>query len=222
MKRDLGRTFPASTTAAAKLALGALQEPSPPSRYAATMKKLGAELGTIVRDVHGPFVEPVALVITPEDADALATGLISKVPARHLKLVCYWTKRHSFPHGDFATVTQRFIDPTLKSAPTAIILKSIISTGCVVRAHIETLLTKVQPERIIIAAPVMFKGADRELKKSFPKQISDRFEFVTLATDSKKDGDVVRPGIGGMVYERLGLKDRPPRALPKLIEARIG
>ncbi len=100
---------------------------------------------------------------------------------------------------------------------TVIIAKAIISSSCVVRTNLEKLLATTKPQRVVIAAPVMLKGAEQRLRNAFPIEISSRFEFVTFAIDSKKEGPVVIPGVGGMVEERLGLTGRSARFMPSLV-----
>ncbi len=48
----------------------------------------------------------------------------------------------------------------------------------------------------------------RTCKKEFPESISNKFEFLTFAIDTSKDAQVsVLPGVGGMIYPKLGLGD---------------
>lgn len=87
-----------------------------------------------------------------------------------------------------------------------IVCKSIIYTSCVVRTNLLYMIEQVQPKRIVIAAPVMFEGAEEKLRREFPTQISGKFEFLYFAVDDEANaqGEVI-PGIGGIVYERLGI-----------------
>lgn len=57
-------------------------------------------------------------------------------------------------------------------------------------------------------APVMYKDGMPNLIKEFPESVSSKFEFLTFAIDEDRldNGEIV-PGIGGMVYPRLGLGD---------------
>ncbi|MBL8954707.1 MAG: hypothetical protein JNK82_28275 [Myxococcaceae bacterium] len=98
-----------------------------------------------------------------------------------------------------------------------VIVKSVIATGCIVRTHLEQFLTEAKPKRIVIAAPVMRRGADRTLRAEFEKNISDRFEFVSFATDDHYEAGILKPGVGGQVESLLGLKGKPERFAPALI-----
>ena len=70
------------------------------------------------------------------------------------------------------------------------------------------LIGKINPKIIHIVAPVMYKDAQNSLKKEFPDSISSKFEFLTLAVDTvRKTSGEVLPGVGGMVYPKLGLGD---------------
>lgn len=70
------------------------------------------------------------------------------------------------------------------------------------------LIGQITLEVIHIVAPVMYKDAERNLKKGFPNFVSRKFEFLTLIVDTirKSSGKIVS-GIGGMVYLKLGLGD---------------
>jgi hypothetical protein len=197
-----GRKFTPYATAAARKALKQLPLQLPPAAYQRAMKTLGTELGRAVA-AHVD-ASPFVVVTTPEDADFLTRGMLDALPDR-AHLVCYWTTRQ----GNSASVHKEYVDPkTPKTIDTVIIAKSIISSGCIVRTNLEEFLNARKPKHIVIAAPVMLTSADDELRRSFPAKISKRFEFVTFAIDSRKEGDVVRPGVGGMVEERLGLTGR--------------
>ena len=67
----------------------------------------------------------------------------------------------------------------------------------------------------------MYAKAEDALRSEFPSEISDLFEFVYLAQDSVRDetGEV-KPGIGGQIYQLLGMKDQPARTgfMPKLVK----
>lgn len=67
-----------------------------------------------------------------------------------------------------------------------------------------------------VGAPVMLQGAEDQLRAEFSDSISRRFEFVTFAMDSVRQGATVEPGIGGQVEERLGLGGK--RCSPDLVK----
>ncbi|PZR11108.1 MAG: hypothetical protein DI536_18395 [Archangium gephyra] len=215
MKNQPTHDFTALADDDVKASLAQLQKASI-SSYRATMHRLGAALAARSR-LTGAKV--TAVVTTPEDADFLTAGFLES--ASRARLVCYWTERSTSSLGDVATVVQQFVEPGMpKQVDTVVVLKSIISSGCIVRTHLEQFLEDAKPRRIVIAAPVMLKGADTELRKQFPKKVAALFEFVTFAIDTQKRGNVVLPGVGGWVEERLGLKTRRPRFVPSLVEQR--
>ena len=212
----------AASSPEVRSALDSLLNEPPAAQYGRAMKMLGKYLGLAVRaQLSGD--KPFALVSTPEDADFLVDGMLATLPGGRARLVCYWTRRKGFGGGDLATVVQQYVDPRLTrnvDVDTVVIAKAIISSGCIVRTHIEKFLTAAQPRLVIIAAPVMVKGADALVRSAFPNSISKNFEFVTFAKDPAAGPDgIVRPGISGMVEERLGLRDKPSRFSPALIES---
>jgi hypothetical protein len=212
------RTWTPLATPAARAALEQLLEPSQ-SAYRAAMKDLGRYLGDHLKTQlgRGKF----AVVTTPEDADFLTTGLLERVPRERALLACFWTQR--LEKQDVASVVQEFIQPLPRTLPSVVIVKSIISSGCIVRTNLEKFLTLARPERIFITAPVMLKGADETLRGEFSPEVARRFEFVTFAVDARRDSKTreVVPGIGGWVEERLGLKGKSPRFAPALVRERL-
>lgn len=103
-------------------------------------------------------------------------------------------------------------------------VKSIISTSCVVRTQLTHLINKICPEEIYIVAPVMYKDAQTNLKKEFPASISNQFKFLTFAIDTIKDVEKgVILGVGGMVYPKLGLGDihEKNKYIPNLVKERM-
>jgi hypothetical protein len=54
--------------------------------------------------------------------------------------------------------------------------------------------------------------------------VAEKFEFITLAIDTEKDGNQnIVPGVGGMVYPKLGLGDSHDKNkyMPELVKNRI-
>jgi hypothetical protein len=215
---DRSRRFTSLATSPVRAQLTALLHAETAADYRAAMKHLGASLGAELSS-RLPRSGPFAIVSTPEDADALIAGMLDELPRRRARLVCYWTRRSRFDDGDVATVVQRYEDPRLGGPiDSVIVAKSIISSGCVARTHLEQFLALAQPKRVFVAAPVMLKGADRALKRSFSGDVSSKLDFVTFAVDARRSDDgIVLPGVGGVVERRLGLTDVPARKLPALV-----
>lgn len=216
------RTYTKLATEGVKRELARLLELSSESAYRDAMTQLGRYLGDHLKEQLGR--RTFAVVTTPEDADYLTRGVLERVPSERAHLACYWTQRisTSTEHQDVAAVIQEFVEPMPKRISSVIVTKSIISSGCIIRTNLEKFLTRVQPERILIAAPVMLAGADKALAAEFDPSISSRFEFITFATDTKRD-EITRnvvPGVGGRVEERLGLKGKSSRFAPELVKER--
>lgn len=75
---------------------------------------------------------------------------------------------------------------------------------------------------VFVLAPVMHVGAERKLKSEFPAAVAERFQITTFAIDSERHGEIVEPGIGGSVYELLGLGDKHTKnaVWPRLVDER--
>lgn len=107
---------------------------------------------------------------------------------------------------DLAPIVRRYVEPATPDA--FLVVKSIISSGCVVRTNITELVYDLDPARVLIFAPVIYKDADERLCQEFDDALARRFEFYWFAEDDEKEGENVIPGIGGQVYERLGIGTR--------------
>ena len=72
-------------------------------------------------------------------------------------------------------------------------------------------------------APVIYKDAQPNLLKEFPEEISNQFYFLQFAVDEDRQGNEVIPGIGGMVYPRLGLgdQDKKNQYIPQMVRMRM-
>ena len=150
------------------------------------------------------------LVCASEDADWLATGVESGFGKGELKKSVYWSSREVvYTNEDGSKVEispiEKAYEEPIDDCQLLVIVKSIISTSCVVKTQLTRLIGKISPKQIAILAPVMYKDGIPNLMREFPKEISNRFNFVTFAIDDERVGSEVIPGIGGMVYPRLGL-----------------
>lgn len=206
------RTFTKHASVAVKQHLVELLDSPGPIAYRATMKALGHALGRAAAEMLGPR-KKVLLACTVEDADFLALGMLSELmeamgPPR-VTLACFWNdrisagKRHPV---EVAPIRRRYIEPHQKLVDAVIVVKSIISTACVVRTNLLDLLDETMPRRIIVAAPVLYKDAPSRLEQEFPEKVAAKFEYLYFAKDSVRSNDgIVHPGIGGQVYRLLGL-----------------
>jgi hypothetical protein len=198
--------------------------------YQAAMLALGQELGAgILGRVHSPDAK-IYLACTAEDADFLATGILESLEAKGFNpnLACFWNQRTiPFEVSDIqiAPIIKKYKEPFDGQIDILIVVKSIISGACVVKTNLKNLVQDITPEVIMIAAPVIYAGAEERLKDEFDRSVYEKFDFLYFAKDDerKADGEVV-PGIGGMVYDRLGFDDQDDknRYMPRIVEKRMG
>jgi hypothetical protein len=222
----VSRVFSTFANARAKSLLERLLSRVDPNEYRIAMTNLGRELGERIAARLPPNAN-LYVVCTAEDADFLTTGLLEileQSAAARVSVACFWNGRSRFERGgEIAPVIKSYVEPQMQ-CDALIVTKSIIATSCVVRTNILDILARIRAPRILIAAPVMFKGARKALRKEFSTSISELFEFYYFATDSElnEESREVFPGIGGMVYQRLGLEveDRTVRYVPELVRAR--
>lgn len=195
-----------------------------PVDYRMAFTELGAELGTLIAE-HNPDMGKTLVVCASEDADWLAKGLKDNLH-EDAGLAVLWTRRIVVcdnPKIEVSTIDKSYIDMVGDTCDTMIIVKSIISTSCVVKSQVNHLVGRVSPRKIIIAAPVMYVAAKDSLMKEFPEEVSSKFSFVTFAVDDDRDSKgVVLPGVGGMVYPKLGLGDADKKNyyMPRLVRER--
>lgn len=120
-------------------------------------------------------------------------------------LACCWNERKKIGAMDVAPIVRRYIDPC-RGFDVFVVVKSLISSACVVRTKISELVHDHHPDPILGVAPVILAGSTRQLESEFDTATACRCDYVWFAQDDEKmgDGEVV-PGIGGSVYELLGI-----------------
>jgi hypothetical protein len=188
--------------------------------YREAMTGLGRQLAKGVAAQPSMLLASVCVACTAEDADFLARGMVegfetAGVDQARIKLICFWNERVNAYRGlttesyDIAPIIKQYREAIDLNSAVVVVVKSIISGACVVKTNLATLLEDALPQRVVVAAPVMLKGADSRLAAEFPAEMAERFEYVTFAIDDEKgpDNNVV-PGIGGSVYERLNVPDK--------------
>lgn len=193
-----------------------------PKKYKETMLSLGASLGEIV-GLKIQDGSKCLIVSTAEDADFLSNGVREALLKKfETSTAVFWNNHYSISSGSVAPILHSYLQPGYKSSDTLVVAKSVISGSCVVRTNILALIESLQVKNIFIVSPVMHSSSELNLKKEFPKEISDKFDFVYFAIDSVKDiSGEVKPGIGGQIYNLLGLSDQPVRAeyIPELVKS---
>ena len=181
--------------------------------YRKAFHMLGEELGKVLAHEYKAIpAEHTMLVCASEDADWLATGVESGFGRGELKKSVYWSSRevvHTNEDGSKVEISpiEKAYEESIDDCQLLVIVKSIISTSCVVKTQLTRLIGKISPRQIAILAPVMYKDGIPNLKREFPEEINRKFHFITFAIDDERVGSEVVPGIGGMVYPRLGLVD---------------
>lgn len=195
--------------------------------YRSHMKSLGQHLGRSVLTLFSALPQgDICVVCTVEDADFLAQGVIDALESaglgRQVRLICLWNERVEIRDVSLSPIVKQYREDFSPNGSIFVIVKSIISGACVVKTNLMRALSFAVPERIFVAAPVMLIGAEDRLKDEFPATLADSFEFVHYVTDTIKNGDEVVPGIGGSVYENLGLGNSKEKNsyLPQIVDSR--
>jgi hypothetical protein len=180
--------------------------------YRRAMHELGRKLAIgVLHRITSDASENVYVVCTVEDADFLARGVIDELESRgfgsRIKLMCLWNAKVRDEAVSLSPILRQYREDPSSATASFIVVKSIISGACVVKTNLTRALSTIEPAQVFVLSPVLLKGAQKRLSEEFPTNISNKFEYVWMATDSEMDGENVIPGIGGSVYERLGLGD---------------
>jgi hypothetical protein len=158
----------------------------------------------------------------------LARGILNCLGNRLDKVAFayFWNQRFSpfeVEELQVAPIIKKYQEPAEKRVNYLVVIKSIISGACVVRTNLVDLIQKIEPEKIFIVAPVIYYNAEEKLKNEFEKNIYDKFKFFYFAKDDERTslGEVI-PGIGGMVYERLGFQGQEEKNtyIPEIVKSR--
>lgn len=198
--------------------------------YRDAFSKLGVELGKVLVGGIGEISpEEIMLVCASEDADWLAAGVEFGIGKGDLRKSVYWSTRETVykdENGEkleISPIVKAYEEP-IENCRLLVVVKSIISSSCVVKTQLTRLIGKINPERIVIMAPVMYKDGMPNLMSEFPESVNSKFEFLTFAIDEDRleNGEVV-PGIGGMVYLRSGLGDIAAKNsyIPEMVMRRL-
>ncbi len=226
------RHYSAAADKSAKRLLNRIADKSTcPQDYRTAMTKLGNHLGqallSAIDSSSGNTGKRAYLVATAEDADFVAQGVLQELEPHFASIgfACVWNEPQSL-YGlqslDVAPILKQYKEPVGR-VDYLIIVKSIISRGSVVRANLQNLTHNLQPREILIAAPVIHARAEASLRQAFPQDIIDKLRFFYFAQDDERtaDGEVI-PGIGGMVFERLGFHGQAAvsRYVPDIVQQR--
>ena len=194
--------------------------------YRNSFYQLGKALGTSLNQHTNNNYGETMLACASEDADWLARGVLESLSQKQVSLAVFWNERITLDeinNVEYSPIIKSYIEP-IEGCQTLILVKSIISTSCVVKTQLTRLVNTIKPHDIYIVSPVMYKDASSRLEKEFPISISKKFHFFTFAIDTIKDiqGHVL-PGVGGMVYPKLGLGDshEKNKYVPNLVKERI-
>ena len=183
--------------------------------YRNSMLKLGELLGEEVVNALSNTHGNVLVISTAEDADFLQKGVSSALKKHDVetKLAIFWNNHYQLGDGkgSVAPIIHKFLESGYENVQNVIIVKSVISGSCVVRTNLLELLDEVEnAEKVFVVSPVMYKDAEKSLRKEFPDEIANKFNFISFRIDGERasDGEVI-PGIGGQVYQLLGIGDQP-------------
>lgn len=194
--------------------------------YRRSFYLIGEALGELLnKQTRGEYGNTM-LACASEDADWLAHGVLDTLSQKEVSLAVFWNERITLNAStglEYSPIVKSYIEP-IQECRTLVIVKSIISTSCVVRTQLTRLVNDIYPQEIYIVAPVMYKDAQANLKKEFPVSISEKFKFLTFAIDTLRDKEKgIIPGVGGMVYPKLGLGDihEKNKYIPDLVKERM-
>lgn len=226
MSRQFNIPTPLEGIVKAKLE-GLLHNHSTPQNYQRNMIHLGELLAsTFVNKLSKNH--KVLAISTAEDADYLLTGVLNKLAENEVQtsVAVFWNHHHSLEDKQsVAPILHHYIQSGYEDADIIVIVKSVISGSCVVRTNLLAMFNEVkQAKKIFVVSPVMYYKAQSGLSSEFPPEIAEKFEYIYFAMDDEKtvEGEVV-PGIGGQVYELLGIDNQPVLTgyMPNLVKKAV-
>lgn len=195
--------------------------------YRNSFYQIGQALGRALNIKTNQQYGNTMLACASEDADWLAKGVLDTITPNKLSLAVFWNSRITLDAKtklEYSPIIKSYIEP-IEECQTLILVKSIISTSCVVKSQLLHLISQINPQIIYIVSPVMYKNSQQSLEKVFPASISSKFRFLTFAIDTVKttEGNII-PGIGGMIYPKLGLGDsnEKNKYTPEIVKRRAG
>lgn len=205
--------------------LRALTNPAlSPERYGATFYSIGKEMGKLVKGHLQKANSNVKLVCTSEDADFLARGILKTLAISNIypSITVFWHRRWSVGKVNIAPIIMRYEEP-ITDCDTMIVVKSIISSSCTISTQITDLFDRLTPKTTLIVAPVIYQHSIQNLMSDFPKRISDTFKIIYLREDNQLEGNIVIPGIGGDIEQRLGIQHNVNEVerIPFIVKKRI-
>ena len=171
--------------------------------YREAFRLLGVELGKVLASEYKEVsANHTMLVCASEDADWLANGVETGFGRGELKKSVYWSSReviHINVDGSKVEISpiEKAYEESIDDCQLLVVVKSIISTSCVVKTQLTRLIGKLMPKSIAILAPVMYKDGVPNLMQEFPEEINRIFKFISFAVDDERIGNEVVPGIGG-------------------------
>ncbi|MEI2780248.1 MAG: hypothetical protein V9H25_02915 [Candidatus Competibacter sp.] len=221
------RTYSNLAGSKAKMLLNELiKKPISHDKYRHIMEQLGQELAKeLIQQLYG--FNQVLLICTNEDADFLARGVIcslERVNSLRTSLACFWNDRKRINENtEVAPIIRRYVEPIEGNVDAFVVVKSIISSACVVRSNISELIFEKNPKYVFILSPVILVGAQQRLEAEFDISIAQHFRYLWLAEDNEtSENGSVNPGIGGSVYELLGIgtSEDKNRYTPNIVSER--
>ena len=224
------RTYSTFNTELSKAQLAQLADKSTaPDAYKDAMTLLGELLGEVVSAQIDNSNAGLYLACTVEDVDYLAKGMLGPLENsfQSVSLACFWNERFS-PFNvqgiQASPIIRKYSEPQDKAISHLVIVKSIISSGCVVKNEFNGSNSDYTPTKDIHCRTCdLFGRRKKDSLAEFEASVYEKFQFIYLAEDDERtdEGEVI-PGIGGMVYDRLGFsgQDDKNRYIPELVKAR--
>jgi len=141
------------------------------------------------------------IVCNPEDADAFVSpfldSLAKSVPRERTHLACFWFDSEGY-------IKRQYVEPfEEKDIRSLILVKSVLLDGIQSIRSIRELITKANPQTIIVISPVMSFTARESILEEFPSASFVFFEGT----------DTTSVNVGAL----LGLESR---ILPKIVDIR--
>jgi hypothetical protein len=184
-------------------------EPGP--AFIKVMYDCGQALAQVLLESLQDVPKSICVMSQAIDADGIAKGVSDFLVAQGVQVrhVCLWNQMSiRFEGGEeIAPILRSYTEAGYTECEQLVAVQSFLGLGTVLKTNITANFARIEPELIHVLAPAMPSSLQDSLRPQFPASINERFRYHTFVYDSDLDTTTgeLRPGIGGLPAERMGL-----------------
>jgi hypothetical protein len=184
-------------------------EPGP--AFIKVMYDCGQALAKVLLESLQTVPKSICVMSPAVDADGIAKGLSDFLVAQGVQVrhLCLWNQMCiRFEGGEeIAPILRSYTEEGYEACEQLVAVQSFLGLGTVLKTNITANLDRINPELIHVLAPAMPSSLQASLKPQFTASINERMRFHTFVYDTDLDVTTgeLKPGIGGLPAQRMGL-----------------